>query len=128
MRIAFALALSSLALASPAIATGGLLCKPISGPGPWLSLTIGHGYAPSIVCANLKEGGPWISACQPEGRLAVARRWLDRQRVWVDIIDQRNGRDEAKLRAIVQPKQRIHTALGTLTRRSRTYKVRCVEG
>lgn len=128
MRIAFAFALSSLALASPAIATGGLLCKPVSGKGPWLSLTIGFGYASSIVCASLKEGGPWISACGPNGRLAVARQWLDRQRVWVDIIDQRNGRDEAKLRAIVQPKQRIHTALGTLTRRSRTYKVRCVEG
>jgi hypothetical protein len=53
---------------------------------------------------------------------------MDGQLVWVDIIDRDNGRQEAKLRAVVKPKQRIHTALGTLTRRGKTYKVRCVEG
>ena len=127
MRIALALAISALALSSPALATGGLLCKPTSGSGPWLSLTIGHGYVNGIVCANLKEGGRWLSACQPTDRLAIDQRWIDRERVWVNVVDRNNGRDEAKLRARVQPKQRIHTALGTLTRRSKTYKVRCVE-
>ena len=125
---AFALALAALTLSSPGLATGGLLCKPVSGTGPWLSLVIGHSYAPGIVCANLKEGGRWISSCQEKDRMMVARSWLDRQRVWIDIIDRNNGRDEAKLRAVVQPKQRFHTALGTLTRRNKTYKVRCVEG
>ena len=128
MRARFAFAVAALTLSSPALATGGLLCKPTSGVGPWLSLTIGHGYGSSIVCANLKEGGRWLSVCQPEDRLQIAQRWIDRERVWVDIIDRSNGRDEAKLRAVVQPKQRIHTALGTLTRRGKTYKVRCLEG
>jgi hypothetical protein len=128
MRIAFALAAAALTLSSPALATGGLLCKPVGGTGPWLSLVIGHGYAPGIVCANLKEAGRWISVCQESDRLMIAQRWIDRERVWVDIIDRNNGRDEAKLRATVQPNQRIHTALGTLTRRGKTYKVRCAEG
>jgi hypothetical protein len=128
MRLAIACALSVLAVSSPALATGGLLCKPISGAGPQLSLTIGHSYASSIVCANLREGGRWLSTCQPPGRLMIARSWMDGQLVWVDIIDRDNGRQEAKLRAVVKPKQRIHTALGTLTRRGKTYKVRCVEG
>ena len=117
-----------LCLSSPAFATGGLLCKPVSGAGPHLSLVIGHSYAPGIVCANIREGGRWHSTCAPTDRLEIARRWLDRQRVWVDIIDRRKGRDEAKLRAVVVPKHRVHTALGTLTRRGKTYKVRCVEG
>ena len=125
----YAIVAGALCLSTPAFATGGLLCKPVSGPGPVLSLVIGHSYAPGIVCANLKEGGgAWQSTCGPADRLEIARRWLDRQRVWVDIIDRRNGRDEAKLRATVVPKQRIHTALGTLTRRGKTYKVRCEEG
>ena len=127
MRASIAIAALTLAIASPALATGGLLCKPVSGAEPWLSLTIGHGYAGGIACANLKEGGRWQSACQPTDRLAIARSWIDRQRVWLDIVDRKEGRDEAKLRALVQPKQRIHTAIGSLTRRGRTYKVRCIE-
>jgi len=75
----------------------------------------------------LLKGGRWLSASQPTDGLAIDQRWIDRERVWVDIIDRNNGREEAKLRAVVQPKQRVHTALGTLTRRGRTYKVRCLE-
>ena len=128
MRLAIACAVFALAVSSPALATGGLLCTPTSGVGPQLSLTIGHSYASSIVCANLRERGRWLSACQPQDRLMIARSWMDGQLVWVDIIDRNNGRQEAKLRAAVKPKQRIHTALGTLSRRGKTYKVRCVEG
>ena len=127
MRIAIAFAAPALVLASPAFATGGLLCKPTAGAGPWLSLAIGHGQSGGIVCASLREGGRWQSACRPSDRLTIARSWLDRQRVWLDLADREDGRDEAKLRVLVQPGQRVHTALGTLTRRGRTYKVRCVE-
>lgn len=127
MRLAIAFAASALALSSPALATGGLLCKPTSGAGPQLSLTIGHGFASGIVCANLREGGRWLSACEPQGQMMIARSWMDGHLVWVDIIDRDSGRQEAKLRAVVKPKQRIHTALGTLTRRGKTYKVRCLE-
>jgi hypothetical protein len=128
MRLATAAALLAAGLSAPALATGGLLCKPVTGAGPHLSLVIGHGHAPGIVCANLKEAGRWHSTCGENDPLIMARRWLDSQRVWVDIIDRREGRNQAKLRALVQPKQRIHTALGTLTRRGKTYKVRCEEG
>jgi hypothetical protein len=128
MRIAIAAALAAGGLSTPALATGGLLCKPIGAAEPALSLVIGHSYAPNIVCANLRESGRWLSTCSPNDAFTVARSWLDRQRVWVYIIDQRNGREQAKLRAVVQPDQRIHTAIGSLTRRGKTYKVRCVEG
>jgi hypothetical protein len=128
MRRAIAAAFVAASLSAPAFATGGLLCKPVSGAGPQLSLVIGYGDAPGIVCANLKEGGRWHSTCGPNDPLIMARRWLDRERVWVDIIDRSEGRDQVKLRALVQPKQRIHTALGTLTRRGKSYKVRCEEG
>ena len=127
MRLVVAAALAAASLSAPALATGGLLCRPIGGAGPKLSLVIGHGYAPGIACANLMESGRWLSTCGPDDPLQVARSWMDRQRVWIDIIDRRSGREEAKLRALVQPKQRIHTALGTLTRRGKTYKVRCQE-
>jgi hypothetical protein len=128
MRPAHAAAFLAACLSAPALATGGLLCKPVTGAGPALSLVIGHSYAPGIVCANLKEAGRWHSTCGENDPLMIARSWVDRQRVWVDIIDRQDGRDQAKLRALVQPRQRVHTALGTLTRRGRTYKVRCVEG
>ena len=124
----YAIIAAASCLSAPALATGGLLCKPVAGAGPQLSLVIGHHYAPGIACANLREGGRWHSTCGANDRLMIGRSWLDRQRVWVDIIDRGNGRDEAKLRAVVVPKQRTHIALGTLTRRGRTYKVRCEEG
>lgn len=130
MRLAIPAALAAACLSVPALATGGLLCQPVSGGGPKLSLVIGHGYASSIVCANVMDSlsDRWQSTCGAKDRLMVARSWLDRQRVWVDIIDRRDGRDEAKLRALVVPKQRMHTSLGTLTRRGKSYKVRCLEG
>jgi hypothetical protein len=124
----YAIVAGVLCLSSPAFATGGLLCKPVGEAEPALSLVIGHGYAPSIVCANLREGGRWHSTCGEDDPLVVGRSWLDRERVWVDIIDRRNGSEQVRLRAAVVPKQPIHTALGTLTRRGKTYRVRCLEG
>jgi hypothetical protein len=119
MRYAFPAALLAFAAASPAAATGGFLCSPTNGKGPWISLVIGHGSG--IIGAALKEGGRWRSTMQPEVPMVLKRATMDRQRTSVDIVHRRTGAPEAQLRV----RNRGFGGTGTLVRRGRTYKVRC---
>lgn len=54
-------ALVGIAASSPGHATGGLVCRPISGRGPSLSLVIGHGIPSGLVGVSLNDGKRWIS-------------------------------------------------------------------
>ena len=112
----YRVAAAALCFATPALATSGLDCRPVSGRGPELSLVVGHGAGPAVAGARL------------DGRQArVAQGWIDSQRVWVDLVDGQAMRYEAKLRAAFQPKLRGRPAFGTLVRNGRTWQVRCVE-
>ena len=124
MRTAFPAALLALAAASPAAATGGFLCSPVSGKGPWISLVIGHGSPGSgIIGAALKEGGRWRSTMQPEVPMVLKRARMDRHRTWVDIVHRETGAPEAQLRV----RNRGFGGTGTLLRKGRTYQVRCMQ-
>ena len=111
-------------LAAPAHATQGLLCRPVSGEGPRISLVIGAG---GIAGASLDEDGHWVST-MTDGPLILAQAWIDREQVMADIVDP--GWDRvAELRARFEPpaRGRPTTARGTLTLRGRTFPVRCQE-
>src|SRR5688500_11036230 len=116
MKLAVPIALLAAAAASPASATSGLQCRPVSGPGPVLDLVVGHGTGPALVAARL-GGTP----------AAIAQSWIDGRHLWLDLVDAGATRYEAKLRAVFQPRLRGRPALGTLVRGGRTYRVRCVE-
>jgi hypothetical protein len=117
MKLAISLALlSAVAAASPALATSGLQCRPAKGSGPTIDLVVGHGAGPALVAARL-DGQP----------MTVAQSWIDERYLWLDLVDAKATRFEAKLRAVFQPRLRGRPTLGTLVRGGRTYRVRCVE-
>ena len=127
MRLAIAAA--ALACAGPALATGGIQCRPVQGKGPTLHLVIGHGVTPSLVSVRMTDGLSYNSGNERMGSrgLAIARSWLDEQRLWLDLADPNLTRFEGRLRATFQPKLRGRPAVGTFVRNGRTYNVRCVE-
>lgn len=121
MRYALSAAALMFASAGPASATGGLLCSPISGKGPSISLVIGHGISGGIIGAALKENGRWRSTMQPDVPMVLQRSWIDREQTWVVIVHRITGAPEAQLRV----RNRGFGGTGTLVRRGRTYQVRC---
>ena len=111
--------------AIPAHATQGLLCRPLAGERPRLSLVIGAG---GIVGASLDEKGEWVSTMARDPSLILTQAWMDREQALADITDSKWDR-VARLRVRFQPPVRRQpaTATGTLELRGRTHRVRCVE-
>ena len=125
MRLAFAIV--ALACSSPALATGGFECRPVSGTGPVLNMVVGHTLSARPVAVTLREGKRSLSTSGPRAPLAIGQSWIDERYLWLDLADAGLSRREAMLRAAFQPKLRSRPAIGTLVRAGRTYKVRCVE-
>jgi hypothetical protein len=128
MRHAVSAALLALLAASPAFATGGYTCRPVSGAGPVVSMGFGHAISSPVFVAQIQEGKRTLLASNdPKHPLRIGQSWMDRQYLWLDVIDAQATRFEAKLRATFQPKLRGRPAIGTLVRGGRTYRVRCEE-
>ena len=123
MRYAFAAA--ALVTASPAMATGGFECRPLSGPGPVVTVGLGHGITTLPLFATLRDGRGTLSTSGPRASLHIGQIWIDTNRLWLDLTDANVTRHEAKLRATFQP--RSSAATGTLWRGGRGYSVRCIE-
>lgn len=123
----YALAAALLACSGPAWATGGFECRPVAGPGPTLTVGIGHGLSLRPFAVWLTEGNRRLAAGEDGSALVLGQTWIDDRYLWIDLLDpQRNG-FEARLRASFQPKLRGRPAIGTLVRGGRTWRVRCVE-
>jgi hypothetical protein len=128
-----ALALLALTAATPALATGGFRCTPTSGRGgPTLVVAHGHGIVSSVIGARLQHGRTVLQTggLVAEGRvqpMIVGQSWIDREEVKIDLLDSNAMRFEGQLRARVQQGARGFTAIGTLARNGRTWRVRCVE-
>ncbi|HEX6374396.1 MAG TPA: hypothetical protein VFZ91_01615 [Allosphingosinicella sp.] len=125
MRYAFAAAV--LACSSPAVATGGFECRPVSGTGPVLTIGVGHAVAARPFNVTLREGSHTLSTQGPRAALEIGQSWIDARYLWLDLTDAGANRFEAKLRTTFQPKLKYRPALGTLVRGGRTYRVRCIE-
>jgi len=119
----FAIAVAALCCSVPAFATGGFLCSPARGEGPAMSLVIGHGIPGGVIGASLREDGRWRSTLEPKDRLVLDQWWIDRERTWVDIVHPETGAPEAKLRI----RNQGFGGTGTLTRKGRTYAMRCFQ-
>jgi hypothetical protein len=128
MRTALAAAVLALCAGTPALATGGFECRPVSGTGPTLVMTVGHTASASVVGATLIDGERRFSTGGERPALAVGQSWIDGRYLWLDLTDANLTRHEAKLRAEFQPKLRGRPAIGTLTWGGRSWRVRCTEG
>jgi hypothetical protein len=103
--------------ASPAFATGGLVCR-TAGPRPIeVALVISHTAVSSVVSARLTDDGRELP-------VAVAQSWLEPNELRVDLTDKNALRHEARLRA----RGKGGTYDGSLWRGGKRHWVRCREG
>lgn len=126
--LASAVAVASLVLATPAQATGGFECRPISGNGPVLTIGVGHIISVRPFTVSIREGNRVVRSGEgPGAAVTIGQSWIDARYLWLDLLDSNATRFEAQLRATFMPKQRGRPAVGSLERNGRTWRVRCVE-
>jgi hypothetical protein len=114
------------ALASPALATGGVFCeKPGDAKAPALSLIIGHGYPGPVVGATLIDGERELSTMGNKPPLLLVQAWVDSKQILIELADAK-----AMKRAVLLTARTINAegeAAGTLEYKGRKYAVRCGE-
>ncbi|HYI42547.1 MAG TPA: hypothetical protein VD768_02870 [Sphingomicrobium sp.] len=112
-----ALALGALAFASPASATGGLVCR-TSGLAP-IEVAVGFGHVPGapLIARRLVDGGRIIPA-------EDAQWWLDNKEMRLILVAPQAQREEVVIRA----KRNGHNYDGSLRRDGKRRWVRCREG
>ena len=124
----YAVAAALLLCSTPALATGGFECRPVSGPGPTVTIGVPHAISARAFQASIRDGKRTLLANgRPGDPLLIGQSWIDRRYLWLDLIDPKGSRFEAKLRARFQPKAKGAQAVGTLLRNGRTHRVRCIE-
>jgi len=125
----YVLTAAALLCSTPAMATGGFECRPISVTGP--RVTVGFGHHTFVVQpfqASIREGNRILIANgRPRDPIRIGQSWIDRQYIWLDLVNADATRFEARLRAKIQPKYKYPVGIGTLERGGRTYRVRCIE-
>jgi hypothetical protein len=105
------------AIATPAYATGGLVCRTAGANPTVLALVISHTAVSSVVSARLTDN-------RREVPVALAQSWLDPNEVRVDLTDKNAMRHELRLRA---SKNGLFYD-GSLWRGGQRRWVRCREG
>ncbi|HEX8527604.1 hypothetical protein [Allosphingosinicella sp.] len=114
-------------LATPASATQGQLCRPVSGSGPSINVVIGGAVSSVVAGVHLTEAGLSRSSFGQNAPVTIAQAWIDRDRLWIDVGDSNSMRYEAKLRVAWIGRGRARHLAGTLLRNGRLYRVRCEE-
>ena len=117
MRIFIPAALVNLLIATPAHATGGLICRTAGSRPIEATVVISHTIVPSVVSARLRDSGRDVP-------VQVAQSWLEPNELRLDLVDLNAGRHELRLRV----KRNGRTYDGTLWRAAERRWVRCREG
>jgi len=81
----------ALLAATPAHASGGLICRTAGARPLEVSLVIGHTAVSSLVSARLSDGGRDVP-------VTIAQSWLDSNELRLDLVDRNAARHEARLR------------------------------
>ncbi len=113
------------AAASPALATGAMLCRPSAdaADGPALALVVGRGDATAILQARLTHGNDGFVTGADGASPVVSQAWIDEDLLKVDIVDANAETRIARLDA-----RRAGTGYaGILILRGRQWRVRCRE-
>ena len=113
-KLLFALPLTL--LATPAFATGGLICS-TAGPRPIdVAAVVSHTAVSAVVSARLMDGGRQVP-------VAIAQSWLEPSEFRLDLTDRNATRHELRLRV----KRSGRTYDGSLWRGGKRRWVRCRE-
>jgi hypothetical protein len=107
----------ALAIATPAHATGSLICRTAGAKPIELWLVIGHTAVPSVVSARLTDNGREVPA-------VVAQSWLDPTDFRIDLTDRNAMRHELRVRTSKNGRNYD----GSLWRNGVRRWVRCREG
>jgi hypothetical protein len=112
-----------LALATPALATGTILCRSTVSPtdGPELWLVIGP---TGVDQARFALGRERFATGRGGDTPMVGQSWLDRFSLRVDVFD---GNADARLVRLDTRRRGGSDYLGILIHRGRTWRVRCSE-
>ncbi len=102
--------------ASPAFASGGLLCRTGGARPVEVRLVVSHTAVSAVVSARLIDGGRDIP-------VELAQSWLEPNEVRVDLVDRNAQRHELRLRA----KRNGPYYDGSLWRSGKRRWVRCRE-
>jgi hypothetical protein len=102
--------------ASPAFATGGMICRTAGAKPIEVALVISHTAVPSIVSARLTVAGRQVP-------VSVAQSWLEANELRLDLTDKQALRHELRLR--VKANGRVYD--GSLWRSGKRQWVRCRE-
>ena len=108
---------AALAFASPAQATGGLVCRTAGASPIDVALVIGHAAVSNVVSARLTDNARGIP-------VRVAQAWIDANEVRLDLTDPQAMRHE--LRMVVKRRGNVYD--GSLRRGGKRRWVRCREG
>ena len=110
-------AMVTLGIATPAHATGGLICRTAGARPIDLALVISHTAVSAVVSARLTDNGRGVP-------VALAQSWLEPNEVRVDLTDRNAMRHELRLRA----KRNGSVYDGSIWRLGERRWVRCREG
>ncbi|QIL02012.1 hypothetical protein G7078_03900 [Sphingomonas sinipercae] len=118
MKIAWlAIPFAAAIAASPANATGGLVCRTAGTAPVDLSLVIGHAAVSTVVSARLTDNGRGVA-------VRIGQAWIDPDEVRLDLVDPRAMRHEARL--VVKRRAGVYD--GSLWRGGKRRWIRCREG
>jgi hypothetical protein len=125
MRLASCIAAVLLAAASPAFATGTILCRSTISPsaGPSLSLSVGNGLGQGVSQARLTFGSESFTTGSG-GAPVISQSWIDNEILKLDILD---ANFDAHLGRLDTRRLRGLSYVGTFLYRGRTWRVRCDE-
>ncbi len=116
----------SFCAASPALASGTILCRSTISPtdGPQLWLTIGSGPGTGVVQARLTQGNEGFTTGVGDRAPVLTQSWLDRNSLRVAIVD---ANAETEIARLETWRRSGSACLGTLRYAGRTWRVRCTE-
>jgi hypothetical protein len=125
MRIASCIAVVLSFAATPAFATGTILCRSTTSPtdGPSLALTGGRGTG--IVRARLTQNGAGFTTGAGAGAPVIAQAWVDDWQLKLDIVD---ANADGRIARLDTRRRAGSSYTGILIYRGRTWRVRCQEG
>ena len=108
--------------ASPALATGTIVCTAAQWPGLDLALVVSEGVG-GVTQATISNGGEEITTGVGQEAPVIAQAWIDERELKVDIVD---ANVEARI-ARLNTRRHGGAYSGTLIYRGRTVQVRCEE-
>ena len=117
------LAIAFAATATPAHATQGQRCRPVSGSGPVVDIV----SSAQLIGVSVAERGVTRSTMAPGAAIASRQSWFDGERVWIDLWNPRTMADEGKLRLAYVGRGAARRLAGTFTRAGRVTRLGCEE-